>query len=172
MHQTILALREEGSRGMRDSRSTFKGFTCKNEFVKCLISFMANLSCLTFSNTFSILLLILEELRLVDQTKVSTWKRIAMRQIHAEIGCGIYWRSLTSWRGPSSTSWCWFHQCFYAQLLRAQIPKVQKLFYLTVFFSLLGSARVKAGLEMLMKLSLAVKQRQWKDKNKEINIKK
>ena len=43
---------------------------------------------------------------------------------------------------------------FYEQLLRAQIPKVQKkTVKLTSFIALLGSAHVKAALRMLVKLS-------------------
>jgi len=41
---------------------------------------------------------------------------------------------------------------FYAQLLRAQIPKAQKTHGLTVFFVLMGSALIKAAHKMLMKL--------------------
>ena len=44
-----------------------------------------------------------------------------------------------------------FHQRVYVQLLRAQIPKAQKLLELTVFFAHFGSMRVKAVRKMLMK---------------------
>ena len=47
-----------------------------------------------------------------------------------------------------------FHQHVYTQLLHAQMPKTQKkLHHLTVFFALMGSARIKSARQMLMKLT-------------------
>ena len=52
------------------------------------------------------------------------------------------------------TTWGQFHQHVYEQILCLQIPKTQKkLLNLTVFFALLGSARVKAACKMLVKLT-------------------
>jgi len=43
---------------------------------------------------------------------------------------------------------------FYTKLLRAQIPKVQKIVKPSVFFALLGSAHVKASRKKLVKSTL------------------
>ena len=49
--------------------------------------------------------------------------------------------------------WGRFHQHTYAQLLCMQIQKAQKAARLDCLFGLLGPARVKAALKMLVKLT-------------------